>query len=232
MGRRAVHRDRTGCSRSSFDRSSTLRSTTAASRRLRSIGRSNVPCAHGPPASSPLRQGGQRTAHESNRSSGARGPVRVVASELLHRPRLSRSGLRELRHEDHVLHVGEEGIEVLLDGSLKFTAELRAELIRAKEAWIARHGVHDQPVLSRPVDVHCDRLGFVHELVLENNPGFLRTRLYANVVYHVLDSVQGAIVTTSDALDLVSVSSEHLSVQSFRDVVVILLVVVVVEELG
>src|SRR5207249_794857 len=138
---RAVSYGRTDCSRSSFGRSNTLRSTTAASRRSRSIGRSNGPFIRGPQESSRLRRGSQRTVPESDRSSSARGPSRVVASEFLHRPRLSRPGLRELGHEDYVLHVCQEGIEVLLDGSLKFTAELRAELIGGEEPSIARRGI-------------------------------------------------------------------------------------------
>src|SRR5207245_4235040 len=106
------------------------------------------------------------------------------------------------------------------------------ERIGSKHPWIARDDVHDEAVLSRVVEVDCDRLGVVDVVVLEDAPDFLRARLHAVDVDHVVDSPEMPIVAIAQTFHLVSVSPKSFSVWSFRDAVVVLFVVVVIQQLG
>src|SRR5439155_1501494 len=89
----------------------------------------------------------------------------------------------------------------------------------------------DEAVLSRVVEVDCDRLGVVDVVVLEDAPDFLRARLHAVDVDHVVDSPEMPIVAIAQTFHLVSVSPKSFSVWSCRDAVVVLFIVVSVFQL-
>src|SRR5439155_10572367 len=119
----------------------------------------------------PVRRADQRAVSRAE-GSGVPPPGQVLFPKFLHRPRLSRSGLRQFRYEDHVLYMSQERIQVFFDGSLKPVPEPGAKLVGIKESLVSRDGIDDEAVLSGAVEVDGDWLRIVHRVVREHASNF------------------------------------------------------------